>query len=85
MKRLMLSGTLLLVCMAVMFYLAADNTPQINRSDLLPWRMMLYGVIFCTGWRLYERFPPYRPAIRRIALIFIVLIVLNEIVPEVFR
>lgn len=85
MKRLMLSGTLLLVCMAVMFYLAADNTPQINRSDLLPWRVTLYGVICGVGWRLYDRLPPHRPAIRRIALIFIVLIVLNEVVPEVFR
>ncbi|EBF8126962.1 hypothetical protein GJ200_05220 [Salmonella enterica subsp. enterica] len=85
MKRLMLSGSLLLVCMAVMFYLAADNTPQINRSDLLLWRIMLYGVICGVGWHLYDRLPPHRPAIRRIALIFIVLIVLNEIVPEVFR
>ncbi|EEN7281757.1 hypothetical protein G4034_000845 [Salmonella enterica subsp. salamae] len=85
MKRLMLSGTLLLVCMAVMFYLAADNTPQINRSDLLPWRIMLYGVICGVGWHLYDRLPLHRPAIRRIALIFIILIVLNEIVPEVFR
>lgn len=85
MKRLMLSGTLLLVCMAVMFYLATDNTPLINRSDLLPWRIMLYGVVCGVGWRLYDRLPPHRPAIRRIALIFIVLIVLNEIGPEVFR
>ncbi|EBA9646330.1 hypothetical protein CE330_13975 [Salmonella enterica] len=85
MKRMMLSGSLLLVCMAVMFYLAADNTPQINRSDLLLWRVTLYGVISAVGWRLYDRFPPYRPAIRRIALWFIVLIVLNEIVPEVFQ
>lgn len=85
MKRLILSGSLLLVCMAVMFYLAADNTPQINRSDLLPLRIMLYGVICGVGWHLYDRLPPHRPAIRRIALIFIVLIVLNEIVPEVFR
>lgn len=85
MKRLILSSSLLLVCMAVMFYLAADNTPQINRSDLLPWRIMLYGVICGVGWRLYDRLPPHRPAIRCIALIFIVLIVLNEIVPEVFR
>ncbi|EFP4583681.1 hypothetical protein HX910_000953 [Salmonella enterica] len=85
MKRLVLSGTLLLVCMAVMFYLAAGNTPQINHSDLLPWRIMLYGVICGVGWRLYDSLPPHRPAIRRIALIFIVLIVLNEIVPEVFR
>lgn len=85
MKRMMLSGTLLLVCMAVMFYLAADNTSQINRSDLLPWRIMLYSVICGVGWHLYDRLPPHRPAIRRIALIFIVLIVLNEIVPEVFR
>ncbi|QET56452.1 hypothetical protein FOB25_08380 [Citrobacter portucalensis] len=85
MKRLILSSSLLLICMAVMFYLAADNTPQINRSDLLPWRIMLYGVICGVGWRLYDRLPPHRPAIRRIALIFIVLIVLNEIVPEVFR
>lgn len=85
MKRLILSGSLLLICMAVMFYLAADNTPQINRSDLLPWRIMLYGVICGVGWHLYDRLPPHRPAIRRIALIFIVLTVLNEIVPEVFR
>lgn len=85
MKRLILSGSLLLVCMAVMFYLDADNTLQINRSDLLPWRIMLYGVICGVGWHLYDRLPPHRPAIRRIALIFIVLIVLNEIVPEVFR
>ncbi|EAB9444581.1 hypothetical protein CSU32_09610 [Salmonella enterica subsp. diarizonae] len=85
MKRMMLSGSLLLVCMAVMFYLAADNTPQINRSDLLPWRIMLYGVICGVGWHLYDLLPPHRPAIRRIALIFIVLIVLNEVVPEVFR
>ena len=85
MKRLMLAGTLLLVCMAVMFYLAAVNTPQINRSDLMPWRIMLYGVICGVGWHLYDRLPPHRPAIRRIALIFIILIVLNETVPEVFR
>ncbi|EAM9239509.1 hypothetical protein NU104_002196 [Salmonella enterica] len=85
MKRMMLSGSLLMVCMAVMFYLATDNTPQINRNDLLPWRIMLYGVICGVGWHLYDRLPPHRPAIRRIALIFIVLIVLNEIVPEVFR
>ncbi|HFE6489874.1 hypothetical protein [Salmonella enterica] len=85
MKRLILSGSLLLICMAVMFYLAADNTPQINRSDLLPWRIMLYGMICGVGWHLYDRLPPHRPAIRRIALIFIVLIVLNEIVSEVFR
>ncbi|EKT1924508.1 hypothetical protein QDY85_000604 [Salmonella enterica] len=85
MKRLILSGSLLLVCMAVMFYLATDNTPQINRSDLLLWRVTLYGVMSAVGWRLYDRLPPHRPAIRRIALIFIVLIVLNEIVPEVFR
>lgn len=85
MKRLILSGSLLLVCMAVMFYLATDNTPQINRGDLLPWRIMLYGVICGVGWHLYDRLPPHRPAIRRIALLFIVLIVLNEIVPEVFR
>lgn len=85
MKRLMLSCTLLLVCMAAVFYLTADNPPQINRSDLLPWRIILYGVVCGVGWHLYDRLPPHRPAIRRIALIFIVLIVLNEIVPEVFR
>ncbi|EIX8493375.1 hypothetical protein V6K87_002284 [Salmonella enterica] len=85
MKRMMLSGSLLLVCVAVMFYLATDNTPLINRSDLLPWRVTLYGVISGVGWRLYDRLPPHRPAIRRIALILIVLITLNEIVPEVFR
>ena len=85
MKRLMLSGIMLLVCAAVVLYLAAGNTPQVNRSDLLPWRIMLYGVICGVGWHLYDRLPPHRPAIRRIALIFIVLIVLNEIVPEVFR
>lgn len=85
MKRLILSGSLLLVCMAVMFYLATDNTPQINRSDLLLWRIMLYGMICAVGWPLHDRLPPHRPAIRRIALIFIVLIVFNEIVPEVFR
>lgn len=85
MKRLILSGPLLLVCMAVMFYLAADNTPQINRSDLLPWRIMLYGVICGVGWHLYDRLSSHRSAIRRIALIFIVLIVINEIVPEEFR
>lgn len=62
MKRLMLSGTLLLTC-----------------------RMVLYALVCGVGWHLYRRFPPYRPAIRRIALMFIVLIVLNEIVPEVFR
>ncbi|EBB5685337.1 hypothetical protein QLL71_000981 [Salmonella enterica] len=85
MKRLMISGTLLMVCMAAMFYLSSGNAPQINRSDLLPWRVTLYGVVCCVGWRLYDRLPPHRLAIRRIALIFIVLIVLNEIVPEVFR
>lgn len=85
MKRLILSGSLLLVCMAVMFYLATDNTPQINRSDLLPWRITLYAAISGMGWRHYDHFPPYRPVIRRIALWFIVLVALNEIVPEVFR
>lgn len=85
MKRLMLSGSLLLVCMAVIFYLSSGNTPQFNRSDLLLWRITLYGVLWGVGWSLYDRLPPHRPAIRRIALIFIVLIVLNEIVPVVFR
>ncbi|MDM3339756.1 hypothetical protein OGV62_20475 [Citrobacter sp. Cb043] len=85
MKRMMLSGSLLLVCMAVMLYLSSGNAPQINHSDLLLWRIMLYGVICGVGWHLYDRLPPHRPAIRRIALIFIVLIVLNEIVPEVIR
>lgn len=81
----MLSSIMLLVYSAVVFYLASGNTPQINRSDLLLCRVMLYGVISAVGWRLYDRFPPYRPSIRRIALWFIALIVLNEIVPEVFR
>ncbi|EPB2248817.1 hypothetical protein ACRC59_002211 [Citrobacter youngae] len=85
MKRLMLSGSLLLVCMAVIFYLSSGNTPQFNRSDLLLWRITLYAAMSGVGWRLYDRFPPYRPTIRRIALWFIVLIVLNEIMPEVFR
>lgn len=85
MKRLMLSGTLQMVCMAVMFYLAIDITPLVNRNGLLLWRITLYGAICGVGWRLYDRLPPHRPAIRRIALIFSVLIVLNEIVPEVFR
>ncbi|EBF7356128.1 hypothetical protein J5048_000742 [Salmonella enterica] len=85
MKRLMLSGMMLLVCMAATFYLAAGNTPQINRSDLLLWRVILYAVICGVGWHLYDRFPPYRPALHRIALWFIVLIALNESVPGVFR
>ncbi|EBD0848727.1 hypothetical protein FHN97_05285 [Salmonella enterica] len=85
MKRMMLSGALLLICMAVMCYLLSGNAPQINRSDLLLWRVTQYGVISTVGWRLYDRFPPYRPVICRIALWFIVLIALNEIVPEVFR
>lgn len=85
MKRLMLSGSLLLICMAVVCYLSSGNAPQINRSNLLLWRITLYVAISGVGWRLYDRLPPYRPAIRRIALWFIVLIVLNEIVPEVFR
>ncbi|EAR7793169.1 hypothetical protein IF604_002249 [Salmonella enterica] len=85
MKRLMLSGMMLLVCMAATFYLAAGNTPRINRSALLLFRIMLYAVICGVGWHLYDRFPPYRPALRRITLWFIVLIALNESVPEVFR
>lgn len=85
MKRLMLPGTLLLVCMVVTFYLASGNASQINRSDLLLWRITLYAAMSGVGWRLYDRFPPYRPTIRRIALWFIVLIVLNEIVQEAFR
>ncbi|HHP2703590.1 TPA: hypothetical protein ACR8U9_004398 [Citrobacter freundii] len=85
MKRLMLSGTLLLICIAVMFYLSSGNAPQINRSDLLLWRITLYAAMSGVGWRLYDRFPPNRPTIRRIALWFIVLMVLNEIMPEVFR
>lgn len=85
MKRLMLSGMMLLVCMAATFYLAADSTPQINRSALLLCRIMLYAVICGVGWHLYDGFPPYRPALRRITLWFIVLIALNESVPEVFR
>ncbi|EOW6618552.1 hypothetical protein ACOZZP_001834 [Cronobacter dublinensis] len=85
MKQLMLSSTILMVCIAVILYLANDNTPQINRSDLLPWRIMLYGVIHGVGWHLYDRLPPHRPVIRRVALIFIVQIVLNKILPEVFR
>ncbi|EAM7072653.1 hypothetical protein R5D33_004085 [Salmonella enterica] len=85
MKRMMLSGSLLLVCMAVMFYLSSGNAPQINHSDLLLWRITLYAAISGMGWHHYDRFPPYRPVIRRIALWFIVLVALNEIVPEVFR
>lgn len=85
MKRLMLSSILLLTCMAMMFYLSSGNALRINRSDLLLWRITLYAAMSGVGWRLYDRFPPYRPTIRRIALWFIVLIVLNEIVPEVFR
>ncbi|EDJ0434662.1 hypothetical protein RBM96_002741 [Salmonella enterica] len=85
MKRLMLSGMMLLACMAATCYLAAGNTPQINRCALLPWRIMLYAAICGVGWHLYNRFPPYRPALRRITLWFIVLIALNESVPEVFR
>ncbi|EPT4467451.1 hypothetical protein ACVQTW_003848 [Klebsiella aerogenes] len=85
MKRLILSGSLLLVCMAAVCYLSSGNASQLNRSNLLLWRITLYGVIFCTGWRLYDHLPPHRPAIRRIALIFIIMIVLNEIVPEVIR
>lgn len=85
MKRLMLSGMMLLACMSAICYLAANNTPQINRSDLLLWRITLYAAMSGVGWRLYDRFPSYRPTIRRITLWFIVLIVLNEIVPEVFR
>ena len=77
MKRLMLSSTLLLT--------SSGNALQINRSDLLLWRITLYAAMSGVGWRLYDRFPPYRPTILRIALWFIVLIVLNEIVPEVFR
>lgn len=49
MKRLMLSGTLLLICMAVMFYLSSGNASQINRSDLLLWRIILYAAISCVG------------------------------------
>lgn len=85
MKQLMFSGTLLLICIAVMFYLSSGNTPQINRGNLLLWRMTLYATMFGVGWRLYGRFPPYRPAIHRITLWFIALIVFNEFVPEVFR
>ena len=58
---------------------------DLYRSDLLLWRITLYVAMSGVGWHLYDRLPPHRPAIRRIALIFIVLIVLNEIVPEVFR
>lgn len=39
MKRLMLTCPLLLICIAATFYLASGNTPQINRSDLLLWRI----------------------------------------------
>jgi len=85
MKRLMLTCPLLLICIAATFYLASGNTPQINRSDLLLWRITLYVAMSGVGWHLYDRLPPHRPAIRRIELIFIVLIVLNEIGPEVFR
>ncbi|EAW1630202.1 hypothetical protein CD683_001141 [Salmonella enterica subsp. enterica serovar Herston] len=85
MKRLMLSSTLLLTCMAMIFYLSSGNALQINRSNLLLWRITLYAAISGMGWRHYDHFPPYRPVIRRIALWFIVLVALNEIVPEVFR
>jgi len=81
----MLTCPLLLICIAATFYLASGNTPQINRSDLLLWRITLYVAMSGVGWHLYDRLPPHRPAIRRFALIFIVLIVLNEIGPEVFR
>lgn len=59
--------------------------PLMLSGTLLLWRITLYAAMSGVGWRLYDRLPPHRPAIRRIALIFIVLIVLNEIVPEVFR
>ncbi|CAM6313750.1 Cyd operon protein YbgE [Enterobacter cloacae] len=85
MKRLMLTCPLLLICIAATFYLASGNTPQINRSDLLLRRITLYAAMSGVGWHLYDRLPPHRPVIRRIALIFIVLIVLNEVVQEVFR
>lgn len=81
----MLTCPLLLICIAATFYLASGNTQQINRSDLLLWRITLYVAMSGVGWHLYDRLPPHRPAIRRFALIFIVLIVLNEIGPEVFR
>ncbi|WP_449506816.1 hypothetical protein [Enterobacter hormaechei] len=58
---------------------------DLYRSDLLLWRITLYVAMSGVGWQLYDRLPPHRLAIRRIALIFIVLIVLNEIGPEVFR
>lgn len=45
MKQLMLSGALLLLRIAATFYLASGNTPQINRSDLLLWRITLYALI----------------------------------------
>lgn len=47
MKQLMLSGSLLLVCMAVMFYLATDNTPLINHSDLLPAHNAVRRCLWC--------------------------------------
>lgn len=56
MKRLMLSSTLLLTCMAMMFYLSSGNALQINRSDLLLWRITLYAAMSGVGWRLYDRF-----------------------------
>nr|WP_249039631.1 hypothetical protein [Enterobacter bugandensis] len=60
------------------FHLVSGSTPQINRSDLLLWRITLYGVIFVQAGVCMTDF-------HRIALLFIVLIALNEIVPEVFR
>lgn len=83
MKRLVPSFMMLLACIAVIFYLATSNIPQVNRGELLLWRVMLYGFICGIGWRLHDHCPPHRPTIRRIALIFLVLIMLNEVVPEV--
>ncbi|OUE53943.1 hypothetical protein AZ003_002850 [Citrobacter freundii] len=85
MKHQVLSCIMLMGCLAAIFYCNPAKSPPINRSDLLLWRVMLYGLACAVGWYLYQHLPAHRPAIRRIALIFIILIVLNEIVPEVFR
>ncbi|AKE60113.1 hypothetical protein PU088_000611 [Citrobacter farmeri] len=83
MKRLILSCLMLITCLAAVFCCSKSNAPGVYHSELLLWRMMLYGLTCAVGWHLHQRFPLQRPTIRRIALVFMVLVLLNEIVPEV--
>lgn len=85
MKRLMTACMMLMGGLVAILHCRPDSTLAMNRHDLLLWRVVLYGLTCTVGGYLHQHLPRHRPAIRRIAFVFMVLIVLNESVPEISR